>query len=46
MALLWHLCFIYVHNVISDAHIANLRVDHIINEYTDLIWEITAFYWS
>ena len=33
------LCFIYVHNAITDAHI--IYGSTIINEYTDLILEIT-----
>ena len=41
------LCFIYVHNAISDAHIRyNLRLHHIFNEYTDLILEITQCNYS
>ena len=35
--------FIYVHNAISNAHIIyGSWLHHIINEYTDLILEITA----
>ena len=38
------LCFIYVHNAITDVHIIyGSGLHHIINEYTDLILEITIF---
>ena len=36
------LCFIYVHNAISDAHIIYSSTTLAINEYRDLILEITA----